>query len=71
MTTVHYQNITSVGIDVYDKEPKEAIAHINDQVKRHKSFLYLSGTPTNPLELTEEMLVGASSIVLHHNILGG
>lgn len=68
---VKYQNITSVTIEDHENEPAEAIQHIRDLVKRHHAFLYLGGEPSNPEDLTEQKLVEASSVVLHHNILGG
>ena len=68
---IKYQNITSATIDVFEKEPKDAVEHIKDYTKRHKSFLYLGGEPSNPNEITEQQLIEASSVVLHHNILGG
>lgn len=69
---VQYQNITSTSIDPHSNPPKEALVHIQELIKRQKSWLFLDGEHfPNPTELNEEKLSAASSIVLQHTLLGG
>jgi len=69
---ITYQNITSTSIDRFEKPPVEALAHIREIIKKHKSWLFLGGEHfANPDELSEAHLENASSVVLQHTLLGG
>ena len=68
---IKYQIISSSGIDVREKEVKEALADILENAEKHNLWLYLDDAPMSPKTVTAEMLGAAQMIVLTHTIQGG